>query len=711
MSHPPQIATTLFNAWAPVVDQRADTLGGPNLLPGNNVSYAAFLSGTFELWSQTTFTAWEVHFANDILLALLEDTGAMVQQLDLLPESLAAGIGQGNNNLIAFLADAFLDVWEFRFGNLHPILLNIRDSLSEGFGESIGGVSEIIGVTADRQLLATAKHIEVSERTGRTTNQILNSGIGAIFETLQDLGGQPMAEWIESVTPKSPIKPTNKVTTVEYLTTWLALPRTVFKEIYSVLGSVIGAGVELASLSADLLIPAFDPLSTPVINRLENRIRNLGQVTPDRVFDVANDFVKEAYASGMKASLVSNFLEKAGDQVKPLGFNQVAALIGDMSGFQQIIGALWGESLNSALGRPADQLINSITRTKMPSAGELMSAAVERKVTLEDMRQVLQYEGYSDRWIAMMEKAMWQDPRLREIIMLATDVSVDVDDVGRWLSEAGYDDTDISRMTPIIVAQSIKPQRQSFTTEIMANLREGYMDEDEARLHLARMRYTPEATELILDTAALAQRRELVAAHIAVVENAFNSEQITIDELRLSLLALGVVDQRADAIVAKAETKARGRMAREEDRQVDKQIRDIQRVTLAALKAEYQARQIDEAVFLNALVALAFSPDVAREIVALERAKLRAKISSKDTAQAAKLSEQIRNARIQTYLEYFRDKLIDENGLRAALFALGMDSTLAEALVQREIIRAYKPPKGATVPNPPRPVDVRNPVS
>src|SRR3970282_1255874 len=118
----------------------------------------------------------------------------------------------------------------------------------------------------------------------------------------------------------------------------------------------------------------------------------------------------------------------------------------------------------------------------------------------------------------MMVNTMWTDPRLREIILLASDASVNEDDIRHWLSEAGYDDTDIERMTPVVVQQSNRGHRPALTSEIMINLGEGFLDEEDAEAQFDRLHYTEEAKRLLLDTGRFKFRREVIQARNTELE-------------------------------------------------------------------------------------------------------------------------------------------------------------------------------------------------
>jgi hypothetical protein len=207
------------------------------------------------------------------------------------------------------------------------------------------------------------------------------------------------------------------------------------------------------------------------------------------------------------------------------------------------------------------------------------------------------------------------------------------------------------------------------------------------------LRYTEEAKRLLLDTGRLKFRREVIQAHITELEQMFQLEQIKEPEFRLALEGLGVRKQKVDAIVGKAFSKFIGRVSREEDAQVDKDVRALQGASLAALKAQFQAGLIPAGAFEANLVAIGFLPQIAREIVALEQIKLLTKAAGEVEDEADRLREEIRRARMAAFIDLFRDRFIDGDALRRNLLALGLAPELADAIVFRELAIQEEPPK------------------
>ena len=628
-------------------------------------------------------------------------------QLELIADNttgLFDQIGAAGDAVVDATLFAEGDMKEFLTANVIPLLgvggVDYSDAIDRIFfalQSDVGGGLRGLNNTAEFSLIQQIEGdiLQANVTAGGLERLALTiaQGLAALTEATGAQGGQSLDEWLQGVTPHSAPNPTGTVVTTDVISPFLKAGSSVFSFLAEKTGLMLADILGAVFRVTDVLSPTFIPLIGSVVDTVEQRATRLGPVTPGDAFPLAKKFIEEAFKNGLRARIISILLEKAGDQVKNLGVQQIAGLVGDLSGFSQLSESIHGTQLKAAVARPVEYQINAQTRTRLLSPGETIESAIERKISLDEQREILRFHGYTEHHIDIIQKTMWQDPRLREIILLASDSSVDEDDIRHWLLEAGYDDTDIDRFTPIVIQQSNRGHRQALTSEIMINLGEGFLDDEDAEEQFDRLRYTEEAKRLLLDTGRLKFRREVIQAHISELDQMFQLEQIKEPEYRLALEGLGVRKQKIDAIVGKAFSKFIGRVSREEDAQVDKDVRALQSASLAALKAQFQAGLIPAGAFEANLVALGFLPQIAREIVALEQIKLLTKAAGEVQDEADRLRDEIRRARIAAFVELFQDGFIDEGQLRANLVALGLAPELADALVFREVAKKVELPK------------------
>ncbi len=566
---------------------------------------------------------------------------------------------------------------------IHPDLAGINDNLTIGLGR----IREELRYSTDTQDLRAFDSVT-----------LLLQRLDELITATGAQGGLDIEEWAAALEPHSAPTPQGKVQATDNISPWIKAPSGFWAFVVDRLGVMFKDFYAATSAAAESMTPVFHPLIQSVVDQVQERGTNLGNVTPSDAFPLARRFIEEAFVNGLKARMISILLEKLGDQSKNLGIQQIAGLVGDLSGFSQLAEAIHGTQLKAAVARPAEYQINAQTRTRLLNPGETIEAAIERKLSLEEQREILRFHGYTEHHIDIIQRYQWTDPRLREIILLASDSSVDDDDVRHWLAESGYEDQDIDRMAPVVIQQSNRQHRQALTSEIMSNLQEGFLTEEDAEAQFDRLRYSEEAKRLLIDTGRFKFRRELIQAHITELEQMFQLQQIKEPELRLALEGLGVRKDKIDAIAGKAFSKFIGRVSKEEEAQTDKDVRELQQTTLAALRAQFQARLLPAAAFEGNLLAIGFLPQIAREIVALEQIKLLTKDAGEKSDDAERLRDEIRRARIAAFVELFQDGFLNEAQLRANLLALGLAPELADALVFREVAKKFELPKPTKPP-------------
>jgi len=648
---------------------------------------------SYYVWEANATAANEAFYSFAQLELIADNTTGLLPKLDELNLDLQTRMSTEMTTLLAAINEVFVPTLVAAMGGNDPATADIANVLGFFIHPDLAALNDNTAIGLGR--VAESIQIATATQDFRSFDSmtLLLQRLDELVAKTGGQGGQDIDEWLAGVTPRSAPNPKGTVVTTDVISPFLKAGSSVFSFLAEKTGLMLADILGAVFRVTDVLSPTFIPLISSVVDTVEDRATRLGPVTPGQAFPLAKRFIEDAFKNGLRARIISILLEKAGDQVKNLGVQQIAGLVGDLSGFSQLSEAIHGTQLKAAVARPVEYQINAQTRTRLLSPGETIESAIERKISLDEQREILRFHGYTEHHIDIIQKTMWQDPRLREIILLASDSSVDEDDIRHWLLEAGYDDTDIDRFTPIVIQQSNRGHRQALTSEIMINLGEGFLDDEDAEAQFDRLRYTEEAKRLLLDTGRLKFRREVIQAHITELEQMFQLEQIKEPEFRLALEGLGVRKQKVDAIVGKAFSKFIGRVSREEDAQVDKDVRALQGASLAALKAQFQAGLIPAGAFEANLVAIGFLPQIAREIVALEQIKLLTKAAGEVEDEADRLREEIRRARMAAFIDLFRDRFIDGDALRRNLLALGLAPELADAIVFRELAIQEEPPK------------------
>ncbi len=647
------------------------------------------------LWEALATNANVGAFNAAQLQLIASDTAGLGEQIAASGDAVAGAVESANADLELFLMSAVVPALTGAGTALQTPVTQIRDDLRHIVTADLVDLKFDVarGITVSQQNTDLLQGSADANADFIVAN--LLAGLAKVAEAAAAAGGQPIAEWAASVTPHSDPQPDNKVTTTESLSPFLAVGSATLSFLVRKLGDVFADILRAAFAGADIMAPGFQPLVDQTLDTIQDRVLKLGHVTPGDAFSVARDFLTVAMTNGLKARLIGVLCEKGGDQVKNLGIQQVAGLMGELGGFSQLAEAVWGTALKAGIGRPAEYQVNAITRSRHLAERDLADAATQRKMSLTEQAEILAFHGYDDRGIAFIQAHQWRRARLREIVMLASDASVQEDDVRNWLEEGGYDDLDVNRFTPIVMEQSLRGQRQAWQSEVMANMREGYIDDEEGEAHLRRLRMNDEGVQLLLDTGRLGARRDMINESLRTFETAFTNDQMTEEEFTLALEGIGINKAKVAIIVGRNVSKRIGRVTKEEEAMTSKQVREFQSASLAALKAQFQAQLIGAEAFASNLVALGFLPSVAREIVTLEQLHLLAKIQGTQAAEADKLRDEIRRDRIATFIEFFQDGFINDEQLLADLVQLGLDFELAQAIAFREKAKKAALPKPA----------------
>jgi hypothetical protein len=646
-----------------------------NYIPQMEAYYA-----WFELATLSNAAYW--HAA--MLEFIAESTTGLRDKVTDAGDVVAQMVSDSEDDLKAFLSGEFLAAISSSGSDLTNPIAEIREALKRDVAGSILGIDETLLLGIAKDTIAKGIEIDASKDNAALLANVIAGGLERLAEAAAAQGGQDFNSWLVGVTPHSPPNPQGTVVTTENVSPFMKMGTATFGFLIEKTGNMLSDIMSAVFKVSDAMSPAFTPLIDTVINQVEERASSLGEVTPNGAFPLARKFIEEAFRNGLKARLISILLEKAGDQVKNLGIQQIAGLVGDLSGFSQLAEAVHGTQLKAAVARPAEYQINAQVRSKLLNESQLIEGAIERKISLEEQRQIFRYHGYTEHHIDIIQAYQWRDPRLREIILLASDASVDDDDVRHWLAEAGYEDRDIERIAPVVIQQSNRQHRQALTSEVMANLQEGFLSDEDAEAQFTRLSYSEEAIRLLMDTGRFRFRREVIQEHITELESMFNLEQIAEPEFRLALAGLGVRQQKVDAIVGKAVSKFSGRVSQQEQKDVDANVREYQRASLATLKAQFQAGLIPAETFYSNLVAVGFVPQIATEIVSLEQIKALTKVAGESADEADKLKAEIRRARMKAFIELYQESLIDAAALQKNLLALGMDPDIVYALVIQE---------------------------
>lgn len=433
------------------------------------------------------------------------------------------------------------------------------------------------------------------------------------------------------------------------------------------------------------------PLFKNMIGAMEGFVGSTGHVPPHGGFDKAKEFLLEAGRLGTQAHLTAVLFEMI-PWAKHFGVTQASAFLADMAAFGPIASATWGQAIGEGVGRPSKYQISAIMRSRIPDERDLEELLIKRVISEEQFRNFMAFHGYLPEYVDALATKAFRDPRLSEIIRLAQEASIDENEVFNWIRRAGFSDDDATRMLPPIMSQAMRAERGRLISEVMTNLHEGFLTDEEANIYFERLSIPAKARGFLFDTARLSFRRDLITEHQKTLERALASGLMNEGQFALGMSALGIRPEKASAVAARIDTERTAKVAQEERREVEKEIREHQHATIARLKEQFEIGLLDRNLFRLFLIAVGIVEQVADEIVILEELRLAGRNEKTRVAEAEQLREQIVRFRTAAFVELFRQEQITASQLQAFLLQLGHPLALANAIVEREQALKVVPP-------------------
>jgi hypothetical protein len=262
-----------------------------------------------------------------------------------------------------------------------------------------------------------------------------------------------------------------------------------------------------------------------------------------------------------------------------------------------------------------------------------------------------------------------------------------------WLREIGFSMKDAAALLPIVMQQSMKAERGSLSTEVMANLRAGLLTEADADLYFDQLRLHPLARNMLFTSARLGLRRNSIEDNIATYRQQFNDGLIDEADFKLGLQAQGVTAPRIDVETSQVFSKRFAKLANDEAAEIKSEVRKQQGLLISAMREAFQHGFIDENQFRDALEHAGITPQTAAATVELERIKLEGRALTSRSAAAARALQQEIRLREDTFVELFRKGAINNLQLQQFLSQLGVPQAVVDAIVERELARARPSPQ------------------
>ena len=431
-------------------------------------------------------------------------------------------------------------------------------------------------------------------------------------------------------------------------------------------------------------------------------------MTPDKAPAAAMGLLGVAASAGF----MSHALASAAELIHPLksvGVHYMSAMVAQLSSFSTIGAATMGVFVINAIRQPFEYYIKDQFRPMIPDPMLLNMMRAKREINSADYNKYMGYQGFPDQMIAAMQRYLYMDPRLFEVIRISEVTSppeVAPTEAIEWLARAGiipdepqnwwyymkfgkggYDDVDLPVLSQAAVLSIRRREQTLFLMRVREQFREYLLDEKEVRAYLEEAGLRADVAEWRLRAMKFERHFREVKEATGINITQYRNDVIDENELRLVLAGLGYLDPKIEIIIARENLRKSGQAAREVRAEEKYDLRRIQAVEIRLYRQRFKERMISADRYETYLLGLGLTPELARLTVELDKERYFDPPDIIALREAEKLEAELIREYRKIYIEQFRKGLIDRDALVNNLVLTNTQLELAEAIATYELAR------------------------
>ncbi len=335
-------------------------------------------------------------------------------------------------------------------------------------------------------------------------------------------------------------------------------------------------GVNAGKRQFDDVTANIAPHSIPgVLAGAGDFITGLFGITSCRPEDAKDNCVK-AYALttalGVGASLAAAAGSFMGLGTGWPGMGNVAAVLGEMAGYQPVNRAIIGTLADAYLSRPFRYAIQAQGRPTLPDAGTAVRLYWTRKLadspggsTLPRQpytaRQLLEFAGYADPWISTLLTDADRDPDLRAIPGLMQIAPRNDAWVKSALRELSYNEQAVADVAGLVKWRARSSGVNDVAAELERQVERGFMDLEQFTAALVRMEYPRELTPYRVEAASARQTFWVLNRKLDWITDSWEAGLMDADTFKAAVEELIVVPRVAGEYIIWATQKRYPKMA------------------------------------------------------------------------------------------------------------------------------------------------------
>lgn len=344
-------------------------------------------------------------------------------------------------------------------------------------------------------------------------------------------------------------------------------------------------------------------------------------VTPERSAGIAAGMFGAAVGFGSLAHGMALAVE-ALPNIKYMGVHYLSAFVARMGSFGTISSATMGVIAALAIREPFGYYMKSILRPTQPREMDLQIMAVKPDIPIEAFRQGMKYQGYTDYWIDAFERTMYHEPSYFEMSMLGEDEAATPEWLFTKSRRSGYTEADAAVFVSSMIKKVTRDQRKEYYKQAFNAFKEGYISADQFKAHLDHLDIRPEAKDLATRAANMAYETDLNKELVSLYRRSFQEDLITEADLRASLSALGMLQQRVEAIIDLEWVRKEPKILKAERKEIETEWRDVQSKYSRLYIESFRRGLITEQLLVAYLLAIGLTDRAAKATARYEALKL-----------------------------------------------------------------------------------------
>ena len=427
-----------------------------------------------------------------------------------------------------------------------------------------------------------------------------------------------------------------------------------------------------------------------------SHLQRFSPMTPEKAPMAGLGLLGIAIAFGMGAHTLSTVTELV-HPLKSMGVHYLAGFMSQMGSFGTIASSTMGIIVAYSLRRPMGYYVNSLMRPTQPKVGDLMMMAVKPDISIETFRKGMTYEGYPEEWIDAFQRTMYNEPRHFELGFMGEDQTADAPWLYTKARRAGYCPEDAEVFTRGLIAKIIRTRKEELYRHAFNSYKEGYLTKDQFMAYLDALAMRPEAKYYAVVSADLAYRFDYIGDMVRLFTDTYMADLMDDDDLRVAISSLGIEERKASLIFNKARIRKIPKVMREEKKEAQKAIREMQKKYQDLYRTLYRAGRITTLHYEGYLIALGMTPEMAELIVALEVAREIEKVEDVEAREREAFQKKVEAEQVRKYRELYRRDLISFETLVGYFIMAGVDAELAIAMAETEKVKLIPKPKTTEV--------------